>query len=77
MRCSGPGTVVIFCGRIQERVWSDNMVCSMFYSLIDRIDTSSFTGFIDRYYWLSRTGDFAPKITINTLISCAVVGYLE
>jgi hypothetical protein len=42
------------------------MVCSMFYSLIDRTDTTSFTGYIiDRYHWIPRTGGFVTRIIIN------------
>ena len=52
------------------------MVCSLFYRLVDRTDTSSFTGYIDRYHGIPHTGDFLTKTIIEALIPCVVVGYL-
>ena len=37
-------------------------------SLIDRIDTSLFTGCIDRYHWIPHTGDFISKTIIDALM---------
>jgi len=44
------------------------MVCFVFHSLIDRIDTSLFTGCIDRYHWLRHTGYFITKTIIDALM---------